>query len=377
MSDLSVEKITSVVGSIYEAAYDQERWLDVVTGMRDLLGGSRACITRLDREVQAAVSTIPDRELQSPEALQAHLRDPLAVGSLAKPIGAIYRRTDVAGADFQRREFWNDWFRPRDMYDGLVCNLVVSDSSLWFLDVHRGATQAAFDAAEIGLMQKLVPHVIRAGEIGRNFEKTSALASAFSHLPFGIMLVDGHQRVGHMNAAAEAVLARPDSPLRLKSGLVAAAQQKDEMELQRLVAAVCLLPDGALPGLGGTMLISSGSQKQGSARLVLSVAPFLNARAYGLASERCAVIMIRELSPQNLDGFDDHIRIVFDLTRSEARVATALASGRSLTEAALQAGITVKTARTYLERIFRKTGASHQGQLVALLNSAQPLHSLR
>jgi DNA-binding CsgD family transcriptional regulator len=173
------------------------------------------------------------------------------------------------------------------------------------------------------------------------------------------------------------MLVRPDSPLRLKSGFVAAADPKDTLALQQLVAAVCSLPDGALPGPGGTMLISSDSQKQGSARLVLSVAPFLNARAYGLASERCAVIMIRELSPQNLNGFDDQIRIVFDLTRSEARVATALASGRSLTEAALQAGITVKTARTYLERIFRKTGASHQGQLVALLNSAQPLHSLR
>ena len=32
MSNVSIESVSHVVGSIYEAAYDQERWLDVMTG---------------------------------------------------------------------------------------------------------------------------------------------------------------------------------------------------------------------------------------------------------------------------------------------------------------------------------------------------------
>ncbi|CAH2406313.1 hypothetical protein MES4922_490039 [Mesorhizobium ventifaucium] len=47
---------------------------------------------------------------------------------------------------------------------------------------------------------------------------------------------------------------------------------------------------------------------------------------------------------------------LFDLTPSEARLAAALSQGRPLKAAASDLKITVKTGRTYLERIFAKTG---------------------
>jgi DNA-binding CsgD family transcriptional regulator/PAS domain-containing protein len=63
---------------------------------------------------------------------------------------------------------------------------------------------------------------------------------------------------------------------------------------------------------------------------------------------------------------------LFDLTPSEVKLATALAKGLSLTAAAAEAGLKVSTVRTYLNRIFRKTGTNQQSQLVALLKSAHP-----
>ena len=64
---------------------------------------------------------------------------------------------------------------------------------------------------------------------------------------------------------------------------------------------------------------------------------------------------------------------LFDLTPSEVRLATQLAHGTSLKTAAEACGIAFSTARSYLERIFVKTGVRQQSQLVALLKSAQPL----
>jgi DNA-binding CsgD family transcriptional regulator len=64
---------------------------------------------------------------------------------------------------------------------------------------------------------------------------------------------------------------------------------------------------------------------------------------------------------------------LFDLTQSEVRLATALAKGLSLKAAGDEAGLLYSTARTYLNRIFRKTGTNQQSQLVALLKSAHPL----
>ncbi|RUY35133.1 helix-turn-helix transcriptional regulator, partial [Mesorhizobium sp. M7A.F.Ca.CA.001.13.2.1] len=98
---------------------------------------------------------------------------------------------------------------------------------------------------------------------------------------------------------------------------------------------------------------------------------------YGLASERCAVIMVTEVARRIPDGFELHVRELFDLTPAEARLATELASGRSLKEVAAASNITVKTGRTYLERIFAKTETRQQSELVALLKSTEPLTGRR
>lgn len=63
---------------------------------------------------------------------------------------------------------------------------------------------------------------------------------------------------------------------------------------------------------------------------------------------------------------------LFDLTPAEARLAAALSSGKTLQEAAQALGLSFSTARTYLTRIFAKTGTHQQSQLVALLKSAHP-----
>jgi DNA-binding CsgD family transcriptional regulator len=44
--------------------------------------------------------------------------------------------------------------------------------------------------------------------------------------------------------------------------------------------------------------------------------------------------------------------------------------GEALVRAADRLGISHNTARTHLQRIYRKTGTSHQGELIRLLLSA-------
>ncbi|ODT76803.1 MAG: hypothetical protein ABS76_29965 [Pelagibacterium sp. SCN 64-44] len=69
-------------------------------------------------------------------------------------------------------------------------------------------------------------------------------------------------------------------------------------------------------------------------------------------------------SPTILNG-------LFDLTPAESRLAAALAAGQTLGEAGAAQNLRPSTARTYLDRILRKTGTHQQSQLVALLKSAQ------
>jgi DNA-binding CsgD family transcriptional regulator len=62
------------------------------------------------------------------------------------------------------------------------------------------------------------------------------------------------------------------------------------------------------------------------------------------------------------------LRAWYDLTASEARLATMIADGKNLSEYAENRGVSVEAARFLLKGVFRKTGAESQAQLAALVN---------
>lgn len=62
----------------------------------------------------------------------------------------------------------------------------------------------------------------------------------------------------------------------------------------------------------------------------------------------------------------------FGLTLAERRLALLLLSGKSLKVAANEANLTISTARSYLKRIFAKTGINRQSQLMSLYYRMMP-----
>ncbi len=63
----------------------------------------------------------------------------------------------------------------------------------------------------------------------------------------------------------------------------------------------------------------------------------------------------------------DRVAQWFALTPAEARLAVALAGGQTLQSYAAQRAVSLNAVRFLLKGIFRKTGATSQAQLVALL----------
>ena len=59
---------------------------------------------------------------------------------------------------------------------------------------------------------------------------------------------------------------------------------------------------------------------------------------------------------------------MFDLIPCEARLALALSRGMSIAEAAVELGLTLESARTYSKRIYAKTGARGQADLVRFIH---------
>jgi DNA-binding CsgD family transcriptional regulator len=64
---------------------------------------------------------------------------------------------------------------------------------------------------------------------------------------------------------------------------------------------------------------------------------------------------------------EDELRALFGLTPAEARLAGAVFDGLTLPEAADRFGVSVNTVRFQLARVFDKTGAARQADLVKLM----------
>jgi DNA-binding CsgD family transcriptional regulator len=83
-----------------------------------------------------------------------------------------------------------------------------------------------------------------------------------------------------------------------------------------------------------------------------------------------AVFITRPSDPRPRDV--GAVAASFGLTPAEARMLQHLAAGATVNEAIEALDISPNTAKTHLARIFSKTGASRQTDLIALINRMVP-----
>jgi DNA-binding CsgD family transcriptional regulator len=98
-------------------------------------------------------------------------------------------------------------------------------------------------------------------------------------------------------------------------------------------------------------------QHAGGAAMVMHVLP-LKRDAHDLFSGGDLLIAATKISASALVPSPTILTGLFDLTPAEVGLAAALAKGQSLKVAAAEAGLQFSTMRTYLNRIFRKTGTT-------------------
>lgn len=375
MLDTTFAQITGLIGQIYLAAFDPTQWTPAIQSTRQVFNGSAACLTNHTTNGAAtwAYNTNQD-EGYFRKYIEEHTRTNPYVSSLsAGPLHRIVADKNLFDVDsFRRSAFWNEWMKPQDMYDGLCCKLNHTATSIMFVDIRRGPNQPSFENREAELFALLTPHFERASQINEQMRLANALTSTFSRLPFGAVVVDTDLRILDMNDPAGVLLDAGHAELTRRNGFLT-AQSQSLRQLKKLVAEACGLHMNGMIGAGGRIIVETSTDAGLIADYVVEVAPVFDSPFAGLTSDRCAIVIIKKIDMGNPEGFDEQIRAIFKLTPSEARLAVLLASGFSLKDAAMEAGLKNSTARAYLERLFHKTGTHQQSQLVALLKNAAPV----
>ncbi len=206
------------------------------------------------------------------------------------------------------------------------------------------------------LLTALVPHLRVAltvlASLERERSRASVSADAFSRMNFGWIAVDERCRIVDLDPQAERFLARSGA---LRRG-----------PYDRLVPSVPAV-DRQLTALARAM---AADRRHRPRAINLSQDPWIDilvapVRIAALSGESKAVAAVY-LRGDRTSSADRHEQLVdlFDLTPAEARLAWSLAQGISIAEAAGAHGLTVETARYYSKRIYAKTGARGQVDLV-------------
>lgn len=181
--------------------------------------------------------------------------------------------------------------------------------------------------------------------------------AALDRMPFAAFALDGAFHVVFQNRMAGQVLAGA-GVLRIDGGgVLRAATVAETATLHQAIVATA--GDGESRVIG----LSDGDERRYSA--------LLEAPAERGGEGAAVLLFLRDIDPCRVPA-PEVLGHLFGLNPSEARLACALASGLDVREAAEAQGITLSTARTYLKRLFQKTGANRQAELVRLLVNAVP-----
>ena len=379
MSGPSVDAVMSAVDSLLAGALDADRMPSAVEQLRQLFNGSKACLARVGPDMTAAdaVSTNSDDAMQR-RCYEDLAEDFIRLGETLRgvPVGTVYRDSELLGEEALRSSrVWREWMAPQDMYGGIACRLAETSASYWFFDVQRGKHQDPFDAEDTALLERLSPLLRKVAELSRQVGhlklQRDEARGALDALAMAITIVDRDLQVSYANEGADEILSDPDGAVGLRQGRLFARQPADQRQLKRLVEATLRGAADPLEEHRSSMIIQGG----GDAGHALSACVMPAPPAQGGAGSPAKVIIALRPLVMTTDLVTSS-RQLFNLTESEARFASALASGLSLTQAAEAQGVRISTARTHLARIFQKTETRQQSQLVSLLRGAVlPLRS--
>jgi DNA-binding CsgD family transcriptional regulator/PAS domain-containing protein len=358
-----------LVDGIYAAALDARLWPTVLEAVSDRIGALQACLTRLshvDSDGEGIVSRIDPAAVQ---AFYEYYRT-RNVFTMVDDVSAWkrgWRPTVVTTADvmpvddYYRTEYFNDFMRPQDAGATLHVRLELDESTSAAIAFGRSIRKSEFTPEAMETAQRLQPHLIRAYKMARLLATGPGVSTDLSRTlettGQAVLIVDHDMALRHANPAAERLL-RGGSGLTVLNGRVTAAESDGAKRLAQLVAQATAHSERS----GGALSLL----RPGHLPLALRVAPLAGEAMPIFARPRMALICATDLEAE-IPAPEAELRSLFGLTPAEARLAAAVFEGLSLPEAADRFGISVNTTRFQLARVFDKTGAARQADLVKLM----------
>jgi DNA-binding CsgD family transcriptional regulator len=217
--------------------------------------------------------------------------------------------------------------------------------------------------------QTLAPHLMRAMRIfvryAQAYRERAVYQTVVERIGVGVALVDAKSAMMASNAIAGEILYGPNG-LRVTQGRLTAAVSSVANTLAQQVRAAAEAQTSTPNEPGRPLALERDNNPS---PLTLTVYPGPSVEHGDAPLRRSAIVVMRD--PDRRASVSAHVVAqLFGLTPAEAALATLLAQGYDMEEAASALGVRRNTARSQLQSIFAKTNAKRQSELVRMILSS-------
>lgn len=286
-----------------------------------------------------------------------YLRDPMPYHAMEE--GRAYALHELLRFGDPRHDAYLDQLlAPSGMNHMRMIRLAERGGVNGWITITRRHSEFAADID--GLLENLAPYLRAAlgsfAALERERMGAEIEREAVRRMNFGWVTLDGEGRVLDADPQAMRMLTASNGLTRTRDGRLSAHGAGLRRQLAEAIGELVRDP-GARPRALvlsrepwlDLLLVPSG-RLTGTTRAAPAVLCYLHADHWSSA-DRCG-----------------QLAQLFDLTAGEARLALALSRGLSIAEAGPEVGLTVESARTYSKRIYAKTGARGQADLVRFIH---------
>lgn len=366
---MSESRFLSALETLYQAALEPEKWIAFLDQFGPIINAIGGHYYIWDQSVNGITFGVPsshytDADNQSYiEYWGAH--DRMRIVSMERGGEWLLNDRVFEKQYITNDAFHNEYLQALDLryIAGYRTNSETPASSA--ISFGREIGQQPLGDTEIQWLSRLRPHLELAGKLHREMMRLRLSAAlqeqALFALDYPILLVYENGAVAFLNAAAERWLAT-NGVIGLKCQRLVGTTRRMQDRLTQLIGAAYR------ERVSGIQPIARSGSGQPYQMMVIPLNPLT--RIGSVFYRPISLIVVSD--PQVKASLtNEHLQTLFGLTLAEARVCRRLAEGKTLEEAALEANVSINTARTQLKQALKKTGTRRQAELIAII-SAMP-----
>jgi DNA-binding CsgD family transcriptional regulator/PAS domain-containing protein len=349
---MDLKSASDVIGIIYDAALEPNKWPAALKGMCTLFDAKAAAIQMFEPadgnkmlfSIEHGTDPKWTEMLHNKYAALCPIGPMIMLAELDQT-GSIFDNIDEE--EFLETRFYREWCAPQGYYDmigGLIARRV---DEVGTVSVLGTKARGRFSAADIEMMNLVAPQVRRAatlaGLLGHRSVVTDGLEAIMDALPTAVFLTGKSGNLLRANAAADALLSDGKIVQKTDAGLILVNPASDRALRDAMVGASRKPVLITVPKGDGNMLSAAvfSPDDAGATRAILINEPKADLPAHG-----------------------KHLVQAFGLTPRELAVLMPMLQGSSPAEIADQLGVGMATVRTHVARLLDKTGTERQSDLI-------------